>query len=61
MDHCDDDTVPWPNLPMHTGENTGCVKPCICRPINTPPFFLRHPVHYPLAKYSNKTQVVRKP
>ena len=34
-----------PNLPMHTEENTGCVKPSICGPINTSPFFLRHPVY----------------
>ena len=34
-------TVPWPNLPSYTGENTGCVKPWICGPINTSPFFFR--------------------
>ena len=38
---CHHHTAPWPNLPMHTGENTGCVKPWICRPIRTHhPFFL---------------------
>ena len=30
---------------MHTGEKTGCVKRWICGPINTSPFFLRHPVY----------------
>lgn len=32
---CHHHTVPWPNLPMHTRENIGCVKPWICGPINT--------------------------
>ena len=24
---CHHHSAPWPNLPMHTEENTGCVKP----------------------------------
>ena len=31
---------------MHTEENTGCVKPSICGPINTSPFFFRCPVYF---------------
>ena len=43
---CHHQSAHWPNLPMHTEENTGCEKPSICGPINTSPFFFRHPVEY---------------